>query len=213
MTSDPPHAAAPIVVFDLGGVLIDWNPRYMYRALFDDHDAMERFLATVCTHDWNVRQDAGRPFAEAIAEATARAPEHAAAIEAFWTRWPEMMRGPVPGTPDVLRDLVATGQPVYALTNWSDETFPFALERFDFLGLFEGVVVSGRERCVKPDRTIYDILAQRFDLNPARLVFIDDSPANVQGALDAGWRDAHRFTDAARLRAWLVGLGALPGAA
>jgi 2-haloacid dehalogenase len=187
------------VVFDLGGVLIDWDPRYLYRKLLADEAAVEEFLATVCTPAWNAEQDRGRPFAEGIAELVERHPAHAAAIAAYHERWPEMLGGEVPGSVEVLAELRGAGVPLYALTNWSAETFGVARERFGFLEWFEGVLVSGEERLIKPDPRIFRLLLDRFGLDPASTVFVDDSEANVAAARELGL-DAVRFTGPGRLR-------------
>ncbi|KRE95011.1 HAD family hydrolase [Frateuria sp. Soil773] len=197
------------VVFDLGGVLIDWNPRYLYRQLFaGDEAAMERFLAEVCTQDWNERQDAGRGWDEAIAGLSARHPQHAPLIEAYRARWEEMLGGPLQDSVAVLGELRGRGVPLYALTNWSQETFPIALRRFDFLDWFGGIVVSGRERLCKPDPAIFRLLLARFALAAERTVYIDDAPRNVEAARRLGMH-AIAFRDAARLRAALCDAGLL----
>jgi 2-haloacid dehalogenase len=196
------------VVFDLGGVLIDWDPRYLYRKLLDDEAAVEEFLATVCTPEWNAEQDRGRPFAEGVAELVGRHPVHAAAITAYHERWPEMLGGAVGGTVEVLAELRAAGVPVYALTNWSAETFGIARERFEFLEWFDGVLVSGEERMIKPDPAIFRLLLDRFGLDPGATFYIDDSPANVAAADRLGF-DALRFTSPAQLRRDLEARGLL----
>jgi 2-haloacid dehalogenase len=196
------------VVFDLGGVLIDWDPRYLYRKLLDDEAAVEEFLATVCTPAWNAEQDRGRPFAEGVAELVGRHPVHAAAITAYHERWPEMLGGAVGGTVEVLAELRAAGVPVYALTNWSAETFGIARERFEFLEWFDGVLVSGEERMIKPDPAIFRLLLDRFGLDPGATFYIDDSPANVAAADRLGF-DAVRFTSPAQLRGDLEARGLL----
>jgi 2-haloacid dehalogenase len=196
------------VVFDLGGVLIDWDPRYLYRQLFDDPDEMEAFLAEVTTAEWNGHQDSGRPWAEAVELLVAEYPNRRELIEAFHLRWPEMLAGEIPGTVDVLADLHATDVRLVALSNWSAEMFPFARERFDFLAWFEGIVISGDVGVNKPDRRIYEHLAGQFGLDPAATVFIDDSPANVDAATDFGFC-AIQFTNAAALRLELTRLGLL----
>lgn len=196
------------VVFDLGGVLIDWDPRYLYRKLLDDEAAVEEFLATVCTPAWNAEQDRGRPFAEGVAELVERHPVHAAAITAYHERWPEMLGGAVGGTVEVLAELRAVGVPVYALTNWSAETFGIARERFEFLEWFDGVLVSGEERMIKPDPAIFRLLLDRFGLDPGATFYIDDSPANVAAADRLGF-DAVRFTSPAQLRRDLEARGLL----
>ena len=196
------------VVFDLGGVLIDWDPRYLYRKLLDDEAAVEEFLATICTPEWNAEQDRGRPFAEGVAELVERYPVHAAAITAFHERWPEMLGGAVGGSVELLAELRAAGVPVYALTNWSAETFGIARARFEFLEWFDGVLVSGEERMIKPDPAIFRLLLDRFGLDPGATFYIDDSPANVAAADRLGF-DALRFTSPAQLRRDLEARGLL----
>ncbi|WP_337876821.1 HAD family phosphatase [Elioraea sp.] len=198
--------AIDAVIFDLGGVLIDWNPRHLYRRLFDDAAEMERFLAEVCTPAWNLEQDRGRPWAAAIAELSARHPDKAELIAAYRARWPEMLNGPIAGTVAILEALHAAGVPLYALTNWSAETFPHAEAAYPFLGRFRAIVVSGRIGLVKPEAAIYRHAIARFGVDPGRTLFIDDSAANVAGAEAAGLR-ALRFTGPAALARDLAGLG------
>ena len=195
------------VIFDLGGVLIDWNPRYLFRRLFDDEAQMERFLAEVCNPIWNIEQDAGRPFEEAVAHAVEHHPEFSDMVRAYHERWPETLGGALEGTVAILEQLDAAGVPLYALTNFSGETFHHARALFPFLGLFRGIVVSGDERLVKPDPRIYHRLLQRYALDPKACVFIDDSPPNVLAAQHYFGMCALRFTDPERLRADLVRLG------
>src|SRR5215831_5585345 len=183
------------VVFDLGGVLIDWDPRHLYRQLLDDPDEMESFLAEVTTAEWNQHQDAGRPWVEAIEILVAEHPERRELIEAFHRRWPETLGGEIPGTLDVLAELRGAGVRLLALSNWSAETFPVALERFDFLAWFEGIVISGEVGMNKPDRRIFEHLAERFGIEPAAAVFVDDSVANIDSATRVGFR-AIQLTDA-----------------
>lgn len=199
--------AIDTVVFDLGNVLIDWNPRHLYRKLFgEDTQGMERFLAEVCHGAWNERQDAGRTWQEGIEEAIARYPQHEELIRAYHLRWDEMLGGPIVETVAVLEELRRADTRLLALTNWSRETFPIALERYDFLHWFEGIVVSGEERLIKPDPAIFRLLISRYDLDANRTVFIDDSPRNVDGARQAGLH-AIRFEGADTLRASLKSLG------
>ena len=206
-------AVAPIrpttVVFDLGGVLIDWDPRYLYSHLFDDPDEMESFLAEVTTAEWNACQDAGRPWGEGVDLLVAEHPQRRELIEAFHRRWPEMLAGEIPGTVDVLADLRAVGVRLVALSNWSAEMFPVARERFDFLAWFEGIVISGEVGVNKPDRRIFDHLAEQFGIEPTAALFIDDSSANVEAAKALGFGTV-QFTDAGALRRELVRLGLLP---
>ena len=191
------------VVFDLGGVLIDWDPRHLYRKLLADEAAVEEFLATVCTPEWNAELDRGRPFAEGVAELVERHPEHAANIAAYHERWPEMLAGEIGGSVEVLAELRAAGMPLYALTNWSAETFAITRHRFEFLDWFDGLVVSGQERMTKPDPAIFRLLLDRFGLDPAATVFVDDAEANVAAARRLGI-DAIRFTGPEDLRRELV---------
>ena len=202
------HDAVDAVVFDLGGVLIDWNPRYLYRRLFDDEAAMERFLAEVCTGAWNGQQDAGRPWREAVDSLSAQFPQHAGLIAAYRDGWREMLGGVIQGSVDLLAELKARGVRLYALTNWSHETFPRAKEiaMFGFLHWFEGIVVSGEERLVKPDPRIYRRLFERYAIDPARTLYIDDAQPNVDAAAALGMH-AWWFRDPQGLRGWLASHG------
>jgi len=196
------------VVFDLGGVLIDWDPKYLYRKLLADEAAVEEFLATVCTPEWNAEQDRGRPFAEGVAELVERHPAHAAAIAAYAERWEEMLGGDIAGTVELLAELRAAGTPLYALSNWSAETFVVARRRFEFLSWFDGVLVSGEERMIKPDPAFFRLLVDRFGLDPEATFYIDDNQANVAAARRLGL-DAVRFTDPGQLRRELTARRAL----
>ena len=187
------------VVFDLGNVLVEWNPRRLYEQLIPDPDALERFFSTVVTNDWIRAQDAGRSFADGIAVLSAEFPHYDAEIRAFWERWEEMVPGPIHGTVEILSELKRRGTPLYALTNWSAETFPIARPRFPFFDWFDGIVVSGEVRLVKPDARIYRHLLDQFGLQAADCVFIDDSPANVAGAEAVGITGLH-FTSPEKLR-------------
>ena len=198
-----------IVIFDIGGVLLRWDPRHLYRKLFPgDERAMEDFLTNVCTVEWNERQDAGRTFAEAHAELLPRHRDKSHLIEAFGRRFDEMIAGPVEGTVAILADLKRAGVPRYALTNWSAETFPPARERFDFLSWFDGVVVSGVEGVIKPDPRIFNILLDRYHIPPDEAVFIDDNPGNAAAADSLGIHGIH-FRSPELLRRELETLGLL----
>ena len=198
-----------IVVFDIGGVLLRWDPRHLYRKLFPgDERAMEEFLANVCTVEWNERQDAGRTFAEAHAELLPHHADKAHLIEAFGRRFDEMIAGPVEGTVDILAELRSVGVPRYALTNWSAETFPPARRRFDFLSWFDGIVVSGEEGVIKPDPRIFRILLERYRIAPDDAVFIDDNPGNAAAAAALGIHGIH-FRSPELLRRELEALGLL----
>jgi 2-haloacid dehalogenase len=206
MNQRQPASAPPTVVFDIGGVLIDWNPRYLYRKLLPDEAAVERFLAEVCTSAWNTEQDLGRPWAEAVAQLCARFPDQAALITAYHERWGETIGGAIDGTVAVLRELRDAGVPLYALTNFSAEKFTLARARFDFLDWFDGIVVSGEERLGKPDPRIYRLLLDRYRLAAETTVYLDDAPANVAAARAVGMTGL-RFTGPDQLRADLVQLG------
>jgi 2-haloacid dehalogenase len=175
------------IIFDLGAVLIDWNPRYLYRKIFRDESKMEWFLDNICTPDWNEEQDAGRSFKEASDLLIKQYPEWEAEIMAFWLRWEEMLGGPIEGSVEILNAVKNSGQyKLIALTNWSAETFPVARTRYDFLGWFDGIVMSGEEKTRKPFSKFYRIMIDRYELNPGKCVFIDDNPRNIKGGLDLG---------------------------
>lgn len=177
------------VIFDIGGVLIDWNPRYLYRKILHTEDEISWFLENICTPDWNDQQDAGRPFHIATEELVAKHPEWEHAIRAWFGRWKETIGGPVHGTVEILESLKdKNNHRLFALTNWSAETFPWALENFRFLHWFEGIVVSGAERTRKPFPDIYKRLLERYRVNPKTTLFIDDSPRNLEGAEAVGLR-------------------------
>jgi 2-haloacid dehalogenase len=196
------------VVFDLGGVLIDWNPRHLYRKLFDDESAMEDFLSNVCTLDWHVEHDQGRSTAESCRELATAHPGHADLILAWAERSEEMVAGAIEGSVEILGELRDAGMPCYILSNMEPETFPLRLERFDFLQWFDGRVISGYEGMVKPDPRIFQVLLDRFDLTPSRTVFIDDSPVNTVAAAAAGlW--SIQFESPPSLRRVLVAAGVL----
>jgi 2-haloacid dehalogenase len=209
MSIHPPDRPTA-VVFDLGGVLVDWDPRHLYRPLFDDEAEMERFLADVVSPAWNLEQDRGRPFVDGVAELVRAHPDRAALIELFWTRWIEMLGEPLHETVEILDELAATGVRLFALTNWSAETFAIGAPRLAFLDRFEAVIVSGAVKLVKPDPAIFQLLVERHGLEPARTLFIDDLQRNVDAAAALGFRTV-RFSDAPSLRRTLVGLGLLPG--
>lgn len=203
----PSSQGVDTIIFDLGNVLIQWDPRHLYRKIFGaDEAAMERFLSDVCNAEWNERQDCGRPWKEAIAEAVARYPEHESNINAYFDRWSEMVPGAIEETVKVLDQLRNVNVRLLALTNWSAETFHFAEARFPFLTWFEGIVVSGRERLVKPDPAIFRLIIERYDLRPETTVFIDDSLRNVEAAEREGLRAVH-FDNATALAGRLRAMG------
>jgi 2-haloacid dehalogenase len=183
------------VVFDLGNVLLDWDPRRLYRTLIDDPGELERFLTEICSPSWHYAQDLGASTAEATAQLQAAHPEHAELIGAFYARWPEMTAGSMPATVDILRELRDAGIRLVALTNWPAEVFAPARERFEFFSWFEGIVVSGEERLAKPDPAIFSLLLDRYDVDPATAAYVDDTPGHVETARSLGltgfvYRDA-----------------------
>lgn len=195
------------VVFDIGGVLLDWNPRHLYRGLVDDADEMEWFLANVCTMAWNAQLDLGRSFDEACDELATQHPDHAELVHA-WKRQADMVAGEVPGTGDIVRDLRGRGTPLFLLTNMPTDVFHERVAAYEVLQGFDGAVVSGEEGVIKPSPEIFEVLVHRFDLQPAETLFIDDSEPNVVGAREAGL-EAHHFRGADALRAALIDLALL----
>jgi 2-haloacid dehalogenase len=203
------HETIEAIVFDLGGVLIDWNPRYLYRKLFaHDSEGMERFLTEVCNQAWNEQQDAGRTFAEAVRELSQRYPHWQPMIEAYHTRWSEMLNGAIEGTVEILANLKTDGWALHALTNWSAETFPCAREQFKFLSWFDSIVVSGVEKMKKPDPRFFQLLLDRNDLKASSCLFIDDVHHNIKSAADLGFH-THHFSAPEALRADLKERGIL----
>jgi len=197
------------IVFDIGNVLIEWNPRHLYRKIFSDPERMEWFLRHVCSDAWNLEQDRGRPFAEAVQERIGRFPELAAEIRAYDERWEEMLNGAIEGSLRVLRQLQTKGWPIFAITNFSREKYAVACQRFPFLTEFEGTVVSAHERLVKPSAEIFQCFLSRYGRQASECLFIDDSPANIAAARGLGFHTAH-FTGAVKLCADLAQLGILP---
>ncbi len=196
------------VVFDLGNVLVRWNPRLLYEQLITDADELDRFFDTVITCDWIRAQDTGRSFDDGIALLAAQFPHYRPEIRAFRERWEEMVPGAIDGTVDILAELKEQETPLYALTNWSHQTFPIARPRFPFFDWFDGIVVSGEIGMVKPDARIYRHLLGRFDLNAEDCIFIDDSATNVAGAEAVGMTGLH-FQSPDMLRRELAKLGLL----
>ncbi len=191
------------IIFDLGGVLLDWNPRYLYKKIFSTETEMEWFLTNVCTSQWNTQQDAGRPFAEGIKLLEEKFPEYAFAINFYFTRWEEMLGGPIEGTVDILRELKGRHRHLYALSNWSEETFPIAQKKYEFFKWFDGIVISGQEKLVKPDPRIFTRLLERYRLRAANCIFIDDNQANISKAADLGF-ETILFTGPEDLRRTLM---------
>jgi len=193
------RASARVAVFDIGKVLLDWDPRKLYRKIFDDDARMEAFLAEVCTMDWILELDRGLPFAEAIPARIKLFPHYEREIRAFDERWMETATGVIDGSMDLLRSLQAKGIPNYAITNFSHEKFEDARLVYPFLDSFDGIVISGREKLLKPDAAIYTLFLDRFGLKANECLFIDDSLKNAEGARAVGMH-AHHFTDPQTLR-------------
>lgn len=200
-----------IPVFDLGGVFIDWNPMYLFRKLFDTEREAQWFFDNICTPDWNLAFDAGELYAHGVTQKCAEHPKYWRQIQAFDQRWEEMTNGLFPGTIALHDELIAAGLPTYAITNFSWEKWGSMLGKWDFLERFDGVVVSGIEKIVKPDARIYEIFCTRYGVDAKNCVFIDDNVANVDGARKGGMQALH-FTGPEKLRSDLIALG-LPLAA
>lgn len=197
------------VIFDLGGVLIDWNPDYVYKTIFEDEKKMNDFYAEICTSEWNEEQDGGRSLKDATEELVARFPDHEHNIRAYYGRWEEMLKGPIEETVEVLKEVKDEGKvKLYALTNWSAETFPIALNRFEFLHWFDGRLVSGEERMRKPFPEIYQLLIRRYNIDPHTAVYIDDNDRNLSAPKEMGIETIH-FSNASDLRKKLENLGVL----
>lgn len=194
------------VVFDIGAVLVDWDPRYLYREVMQDVSDMEFFLKNVCSPEWNHTLDLGRTWEDARAEVIAKFPHYGNMIDIYWTRWLDMFSGPIHETVDILMSLKRMGVPLYALSNWNDVKFEVALKEFPFLRLFDGRIVSGEVKLAKPDPEIYRLLLNTYNLMPAETLFIDDRPENVAAARDLGIQ-AIQFISPAQLERDLVDLG------
>lgn len=182
------------IVFDFGGVLIDWNPVYLYREVFETEEEMHYFLSHICRYDWNLKQDAGRPIAEATREMQEQHPEYAEEIGYYYGRWDEMLGGTIEKNVRLVEPLKARYR-VYGLTNWSAETLPLAIKRYDFFSLLDGIVVSGEEKIVKPDPALYRILLERYGLKAEESLFIDDNAANIETAQILGFHTVHLTPD------------------
>lgn len=180
-----------VVVFDIGNVLIPWDPRWLFRKLLPDESAIDRFLSEVDFFDWNAQHDAGQEFAQGIADKGRLFPHYLPLLQAFFDRWEESLGPPIQGSVDLARQLRVSGYRTLALTNFSAETFPRAARLHSFLHEFEGILVSGHEKLMKPDPAIYRLLCERYHVTPSEAVFIDDSPQNVAGARQIGMHGIH----------------------
>ncbi len=196
------------IIFDLGGVLLDWDPRHLYRRYFDAPDEMEAFLQEVDFAKWNALQDAGRPFAEGVDELSKRFPHRAELIRLYQQHWEQSVAGPIDGSVNILKGLKRTGYPVFALSNWSSETFPIAQRKYDFLQLFDDILISGDVKLIKPDPRIFGLMEQRAGCPAPRSVLVDDSAANVAAAQASGFR-ALLFRGPEALERELTALGIL----
>jgi 2-haloacid dehalogenase len=207
VSSDPAWLASrPVLIFDLGGVVLDWNPRHLYRKLIPDEVAREWFLTEVCSPAWNLQMDTGKPSAEAVAELSARFPDQAGLISAYWDRWPEMLGGPIPGTSELVAELAKSGRELYAISNFNGEVWPATMDAFPVLNSFKDIVISSFVGVCKPDPRIFALALRRFGVAAADCLFIDDVAANVDGAKAAGIA-AVQFTSAAALRRLLASAG------
>ena len=200
---------APAIIFDFGGVLLDWNPRYLYRKLFDDDaDAVERFLNEIGFSEWNLKQDEGRPFAVAVAELSERFPQHADLIKAYDERWEESMGGEIGPSVEILYALKRAGHTLYGLSNWSAETFRRIRHKHAFMDLFEAIVLSGEVKVIKPDPRIYALLLDKVNRPAEECLFIDDSEMNVAVAARLGFKTI-RYESPEQLESELRRLGLL----
>jgi len=203
-----PQRQANAVIFDVGHVLFDWHPRYLYGRLIEDGQALDAFLRDVATREWHIQHDAGRPFAETSAELIAQYPEHAALIAAWGPRYLETIGPAMPGMPELVAELDAAGVPLYAITNFSGEFWRMFRPTEPLFDRFRDIVVSGDEKLIKPDPAIYALALERFGLTGPDAVFVDDNAANVAVAERVGLR-ALLFTGAEALRAELRAMGLL----
>lgn len=181
------------IVFDFGGVLVDWNPIYLYSKEFENEKEMHYFLDNICTPEWNIQQDAGRPLAEATEILQKQHPEYKEMIGHYYGRWEEMLGGVIEQSEQVLK-MLKPHYPIYGLTNWSAETITIAYEKYVFFKLLDGIVVSGTEKLIKPDPKLYTVLLKRYDLKPEETLFIDDNSKNITTARDMGFQTIH-FTE------------------
>ncbi len=202
--------AMQTIIWDLGAVLIDWNPKYVFdEHYFESEEKRDYFFTHICTGDWNEEQDAGRSIVEATRLLVQQFPEWEKPIRDYYGRWSEMLKGPIEETVTILRQLKESGRyKLYALTNWSAETFPFALVKYDFLSWFDGKVVSGEEKTRKPFPEFYRRLLHRYQVAPSEALFIDDNLRNIKAAEELGIKNIH-FTNAAQLKAELQKLNIL----
>jgi 2-haloacid dehalogenase len=203
------HTNIKAVIFDFGGVLLDWDPRNLYRRYFPhDPDAMEQFLNEINFMEWNSHQDKGRPFREATAELAGQFPQYSQLIHAYHEHWEESLVGDIPQSVELLKRLKQKGFPLYALSNWSAETYPIARKRYPFIDVFEDVVISGEVKLIKPDPAIFELLLKRNKLNAGECLLIDDSGKNIVAAKELGFQAIH-YQSPGQLKSELSRLGLL----
>ena len=195
------------IIFDFGGVVMDWNPRYFFKDYFNDDERMEYFLKHIAEDEWNAEQDRGRSLQEGTEIQVAKFPEWEKEIRAYYDNWTTMLKSDIPENVEVLRKLEHSKYELFGLTNWSAETFPYALENYDFFNAFKGkIVVSGTEKLIKPDKKIWEVLLERYHLKPEESVFIDDNPKNIEVAKTLGFMTVH-ITEGTNLEEELRSLG------
>ncbi|WP_284459706.1 HAD family phosphatase [Chryseobacterium sp.] len=195
------------IIFDFGGVLMDWNPRYFFKDYFKDDEKMEYFLENIAQDEWNIEQDRGRSLSEGTEIQVKKFPEWEKEIRAFYDNWTVMLKSDIPQNVEILRKLKNTDYQLFGLTNWSEETFPYALENYDFFQIFEGkIVVSGTEKLIKPDPKIWYVLLERYNIHAEESVFIDDNSKNIEMAKTLGFMTIH-VTPETNLELELAGLG------
>ncbi|PWN66199.1 HAD family hydrolase [Chryseobacterium oncorhynchi] len=195
------------IIFDFGGVLMDWNPRYFFKDYFKDDEKMEYFLENIAQDEWNIEQDRGRTLAEGTEIQVKKFPEWEKEIRAYYDNWTTMLKSDIPQNVEILRKLKNTDYHLFGLTNWSAETFPYALENYDFFQIFDGkIVVSGTEKLIKPDPKIWYVLLDRYNIQAGESVFIDDNPKNIEMAQSLGFETIQVNPDT-NLEQELAGLG------
>lgn len=197
------------IVFDFGGVLIDWNPEYLYKSIFQDEQELAFFLNNVCSADWNLKQDNGRSFSDGIAELSRKFPQYTGKIEIYYSQWIKMVGGEIHQNTSLIKELKDHYR-LFGLTNWASETFPLVYDKYPFFKELEGIIVSGTEGIVKPNNEIYNLLLSRYGLNPEESLFIDDNAQNIEAAEKLGFKVIH-FTEGSDLRKELEGLGVKTG--
>jgi 2-haloacid dehalogenase len=195
------------IIFDFGGVLVDWNPRYLYKDHFKEDSEMERFLKNICTDEWNLEQDRGRTLSEGTILLQDKFPEYHSLIQFFYDKWETMLKGDIPETVTLLHNLKARYK-IYGLTNWSAETISIAYKRFPFFKEFDGIIVSGEEKIVKPDKKIFHLLLNRYHLKAEHTIFIDDNMNNIKAAKEIGLYAIH-FKSASELEAKLLSINVI----